>query len=131
LLQVVLSGLLQVDICRLAWCNLFHQLASLSLQMSTCSKPDFSRLDASWWRDQQTCCNLLTTCSRPVNPQLAASLGRFWLCNSLVPRRFDLLRRFVRVWVGAWGQGWLCNAQAFKLLQQVNLKRYTFFGTHV
>ena len=46
------------------WCNLFHQLAS-SLQMSTCSKPDFNRLAASW-RRQQACCNLLTTCSRPV-----------------------------------------------------------------
>jgi hypothetical protein len=33
--------------------------------MSTCSKPDFNRLAASWWR-QQACCNLLTTCSRPV-----------------------------------------------------------------
>jgi hypothetical protein len=33
--------------------------------MSTCSKSDFNRLAASWWR-QQACCNLLTTCGRPV-----------------------------------------------------------------
>ena len=47
-----------------ACCKLLQQLAP-SLQISSCSKADFHRLDATWW-SQQTCCNLLTTCSKPV-----------------------------------------------------------------
>jgi hypothetical protein len=46
LLQVVPSGLLQVDVCRLdATC--FINLHQVCMQMSTCGKPDFNRLAAS------------------------------------------------------------------------------------
>ena len=45
-------------------CKLFQQLVA-SLQMSSCNKSDFHRLSATW-RSQQTWCNLLTTCSKPV-----------------------------------------------------------------
>ena len=47
-----------------ACCKLLQQLAA-SLQISSCSKADFHRLATTWW-SQQTCCNLLTTCSKPV-----------------------------------------------------------------
>ena len=47
-----------------AWCKLFQQLAA-SLQISSCNKSDFYRLAATWW-SEQTCCNLLTACRKPV-----------------------------------------------------------------
>ena len=47
-----------------AWCKLFQQLVA-SLQISSCNKSDFHRLTATWLI-QQTCCNLLTTCSKLV-----------------------------------------------------------------
>ena len=47
-----------------ACCNLLQQLAT-GLQISICSKSSFHRLAATWW-SQQTRCNLMTTCSKPV-----------------------------------------------------------------
>ena len=44
--------------------KLFQQLA-VSLQISSCNKSDFHRFAATWW-SQQTYCNLLTTCSKPL-----------------------------------------------------------------
>jgi hypothetical protein len=80
LLQVVLSDLSKLDIHKLAasWWNKLHQVCkcqlAASLIFSTCISIDAFvrlaascsiRLAASWWC-QQACCNLLTTCSRPV-----------------------------------------------------------------
>ena len=47
-----------------AWCILFQQLVT-NLQILDCNKSDFHRLAATGWI-QQTCHNLLTTCSKPV-----------------------------------------------------------------
>ena len=63
-----------------AWCKLFQQLAA-SRQISSCNKSDFHRLTASWWI-QQTCCNLLTTCSKAVKSatcsKSVAFLAVYW-----------------------------------------------------
>ena len=42
-------------------CNLFQQVVT-SVQMTSCDKPDFNRLVATWWN----CCYLLTSCNKPV-----------------------------------------------------------------
>ena len=42
-----------------ACCKLFQQVVT-SLQMTSCNKPDFNRLVATWW-NWQVCCNLLTS----------------------------------------------------------------------
>ena len=47
-----------------AWCKLFQQ-AVTSLQMTSCNKPDFNKLVATWW-NWQACCNLSTSCDKPV-----------------------------------------------------------------
>ena len=47
-----------------ACCKLFQQIVT-SLQMTSCNKPDFNRLVATWW-NWQACCNLLTRCNKSV-----------------------------------------------------------------
>ena len=58
------------DFLSTGWRQVVRQLAA-SLQISRCNKSDFYRLAATLW-SKQTCYNLLTTCRKPVKPQLAA-----------------------------------------------------------
>ena len=59
-----------------AWHKLFQQL-----KVSSCNKSDFHRLAATWW-SQQTCCNLLTTCSKPLKSTTCSKSVAF-----LVPKQ--------------------------------------------
>ena len=64
-----------------AWCKLFQQLVT-SRQISSCNKSDFHRLAASWWI-QQTCCNLLTTCIKPVKSATCRNSVAFLVVQQL------------------------------------------------
>ena len=73
------TDLLQVDCIQTCYqqacCNMFQQVET-SLRMTSCNNPDFSILVATWW-NWQACCNLLTSCSKPVK------LTTFWLFAKL------------------------------------------------
>ena len=75
LLQVVNIDLPQVANCMQAWCKLFHQLVA-SLQISSCSKSDVHRLDATWW-SQQAWYNLLANSIRPLKSTTCIKSGVF------------------------------------------------------
>ena len=60
-----------------AWCKLFQQLI-VSLQISSCTKSDFHRLGANWWREPAWCTELNDKLA--WNPQIASSPWRFYLC---------------------------------------------------
>ena len=51
----------QIKVC----CKWSQQHLKSSLQISSFNKFDFHKFDATWW-SQHTCCNLLTTCCKPV-----------------------------------------------------------------
>ena len=55
---------LSTDLLQVDYCKLFQQVVT-SLQMTSCNNPDLNRLVATWW-NWQACCNLLTSCNKPV-----------------------------------------------------------------
>ena len=95
--------------CQQAWCKLFQQLAT-SLQIS-----------ATWW-SQQTCCNLITTCMKPVKSTTCSKSVAF-LVVYMIPLSQDEMRGWI-IWM-YWNKSRLVTQQNITIFLGID---YTILG---
>ena len=95
-----------------------------SLQMTSCNKPDFNRLVATWW-NWQVCCNLLTSCNNPIKLTTGESrCPGFW---RLYPRRRERLTIY---WCQCKGSPFSFSGGSRALIEGLHIHIFRLFLTN-